>query len=615
MDEKPFIAWDGEGCQGENGIGPYSLFGASTGDYIRYYDLSTWDCLQLILEVERKNPDAIHVGFAFGYDINQIIKDLPEAQLAMLKIRGATRWRDIRIEWIPRKWFVVSHKGITAKIFDVWSFFNCGFGLALEKYEIGAKEHLERIKEMKGERPNFTWADIDEIQEYWELELQYLVQLMDKYRDIIYRAGYRITSWHGPGAIASYALKIHHTRLHMNRGIPDDINQAARSAYAGGRFNPFKAGYYEGPVYSADINTAYGYTFSRLPSLAHGKWNYSRDPDRSQTGEVRMGLYRIRFVDRYSSRAFPLFHRDPDGSISFPNATEGWFHASEAYLVRDSTKAEFVESWVFEDDGSYPFAWIADAYQERLEMQDRGDPTEEGHKRAIASTYGQVAQRAGWERKHEPPKWHQLEWAGAITSECRSIIYAAAASCGNGLISIDTDGVLSLSPIRHLPGGIGRGLGQWKTQEYTGILYVQSGIYWLRDSEGKWLPPKSRGIPRRKLAFDEIYPTIAAGKNIEVNQHMFIGLGLAMRGRMEDWRRWVDEPRVIEFGGSGKMQHSPAQCPMCKKGLGYGEVMHPLRLVPPKRIENSLHKLPWLTADAIEQSKLDELRKWGVFST
>jgi len=272
-----------------------------------------------------------------------------------------------------------------------------------------------------------------------------------------------------------------------------------------------------------------------------------------------------------------------------------------------------VESWEYEDDGSYPFAWLSDAYAERMEMKARGDPTEEGHKRAIASCYGQVAQRAGWERTKDAPKWHQLEWAGAITAECRSLIYAAARSCGSGLVSIDTDGVLSLSPIRELPGGIGSALGQWKVDEYTGILYIQSGVYWLRDKEGNWLPPKSRGIPRRKLSFSEVYPTIAAGQNLKVNQHMFIGLGTAMRTGLENWRRWVDEPREIIFGGSGKMQHSERNCRACQKGLGYGEAMHPLSLVPPHRIESALHKLPWLDPIPFEQSRIEELRKWGVF--
>lgn len=617
MNLKPFKSWDGEGCRGENGIHPYSLFGASSGERIKYYDLKTLDCLSLIMDVESADPDVIHVGFSFGYDVNNIIKDLPEPQLAMLKIRGKTFWKGFTIEWIPRKWFSVSYgksQKTTAKIFDVFAFFNSKFGVALRKYDIGTVEDLDRIDRMKEERPDFTWENIDEIERYWESELVYLVQLMDKLRSILYAAGYYITSWHGSGALASYALAQHKTRLYMDKGLSDEIINASRSAYAGGRFQPFLAGYYEGPVYTADINSAYGYTFSRLPSLQGGKWvHYANEPDRGLVENIRLGLYRIRYKDKYSTKPHPLFHRDEDGSISFPSATAGWFHASDAYSVAQSDKAEFLEAWIFEDDGSYPFKWIEEAYQERLEMKRRGDPTQEGHKRMIASLYGQVAQRAGWERKDGPPKWHQLEWAGAITAECRSLIYAAARRCGKGLVSIDTDGIMSLSPIGQLPGGNGDNLGQWKVEEYTGLLYIQSGIYWLRDSEGNWLPPKSRGIPRKKLEIQAVLPSIKENKNLEFNQHMFLGLGLAMRGRMQDWRKWIDEPRSIAFGGSGKTVHVPKHCPACKKGLGHGEAMHLLLPVPPRQLESSMHRLPWLDKEAIAASELELLRKWGVF--
>lgn len=613
MDLKPFVSWDGEGCQGENNIHPYSLFGASTGERIKYYNLSTWDCLNLIIEVERNHPDAIHVGFAFGYDVNNIIKDLPMPQLAMLKIRGRTYWEGFTLEWLPRKWFSVSYEGTSAKIFDVFAFFNSKFGAALRKYEIGTPEDLDRIEGMKEERPNFTWENIDEIERYWESELKYLVELMDTLRDRLYNAGYYITSWHGAGALASYALRQHNTRQFMDKGLPEAIIDASRYAYAGGRFQPFLAGFYEGPVYTADINSAYGYTFSRLPSLQGGKWIFREDVDRGSIENNRLGLYKILYRDRYSSKPQPLFHRDKDGTISFPSATSGWYHASDAYSVWDDPKAEFAEAWIFEDDGSYPFAWIKEAYEERLEMQARGDPTQEGHKRMIASLYGQVAQRAGWERKGEPPRWHQLEWAGAITAECRSLVYAAARKCGRGLVSIDTDGIMSLTPIKYLPGGNGTGLGQWKLEEYTGLFYVQSGVYWLRDKNGEWLPPKSRGIPRKKLNIEAVRPHIQANQSLEFHQHMFVGLGLAMRGRMQDWRKWIDEPRTLAFGGSGKTCHVPKSCPACQKGLNHGEGMHRLLPIPPRQLESTRHRLPWLEKEQIEANETELLRKWGVF--
>jgi DNA polymerase type B, organellar and viral len=618
---RPFVFWDGEGCANEkdpeDDYRPYCLLGSSEGLYVSQYDVSTLNCLELLIETEKQNPTAIHTSFAFGYDTNNIIKDLPIGALRNLKTSGRTRYRGFSIEYIPHKWIQVGYgrskaRGgngrISLKIFDVFSFFATRFDVALKKYGIGSESDIQRISAGKGERQNFVYADFRDRREpfqYWKLELKYGVELCDKFREILYAAGYYITSWHGAGAIASYCLRNHSFTSHMDPELPREIIEASRSAYIGGRFNPFKVGYHEGPIYSADINTAYGYTFSRLPSLANGKWLHTEDPDREDTANRRMGLYHIRYLSPNTGGVKPLPHRDPDGTVSWPPMTEGWFHASEAYLVRKDPNAQFLEAYIFEDDGSYPFAWIRDIYQDRLDMQAKGDWTELAHKKAIASFYGQVAQRAGWERRNGPPRFHQLEIAGAITAECRSLVYSAARSVGEDLISIDTDGVLASRPFPELPNGTGIQLGQWKLAEYTGIFYIQSGVYWLRDGEGNWLPPKSRGIPRRKLNFSDIWIRTALGENpIKIQQHQFLGFGLAIRGRMNDWRKWLDAPRSIAIGGTGKSVHSPRYCPECVKGRGFHETLHPLIPILPKQLISRPHHIPWL-----EESRESEMRE------
>jgi hypothetical protein len=545
----------------------------------------------------------------------------------MLKMTNRTRYRGFDIEYIPGKWLSVGYgrsknrggSGRTSiRVFDTFSFFALRFDRALSKYHIGTDDEINRIAAGKGERPDFRYRDIGErIEPYWETELDLMVQLLDKFRSILYAAGYYINSWHGAGALANYVLRNRNVANHLDRGLPADILCAARSAYIGGHFEPFQAGYYEGPIYSADLNSAYGYTFSRLPSLRNGKWLYEPKPDRENTADRRLGLYHIRYISRNTGGLKPLPHRDPNGTVSWPNMTEGWFHASEAYLVRNNPEAEFLEAWLYEDDGTSPFEWIQEIYEERLKMQETGDATEIAHKKAIASLYGQIAQRQGWERRHAAPRFHQLEFAGAITAECRSLVYSAARSVGSGLVSIDTDGILATRPFGKLPNGTGIRLGQWKTEEYSGILYIQSGVYWLRDQEGNWKPPKSRGIPQRKLPFDDIYARMKYyGEDpIEIQQHSFYGFGQALhQNRLGDWRKWLDSPRQIRFGGAGKRIHSPRFCPPCVRGEGLSDGLHPLIPVPPRQLVSSLHHLPWIegsSENALRRAIIDGER-WQV---
>jgi hypothetical protein len=615
----PFRAWDGEGVKGENGYHPYSLFGSSDGWRIKAFDLTTLDCLELMMETELAQPNAIDFGFAFGYDTNMILKDLPLPQLASLKQYTRTRFQGYRIEYIPRKWLEVSYgrKGhrTTIRLFDVFSFFNAGLGKVLREYNIGSVEQLARIDAGKGERPDFQYNDITtDIEPYWETELVLMVRLMDKFRATLQSAGIHITSWHGPGAIANYLLRKHDVQQLMDRGITDEIAAAGRLAYFGGRFEGFYAGYYEGDVWSADINSAYPYSHSRLPDLRNGKWRHELGRG-NHPGDIRLGLYNIRYHRRPERQAMPLPHRDPDGTVSFPSVTEGWFHAAEAAMVYNDPHAEILESYIFEDDGSYPFAWIEEIYNQRLRIRaEQGDIPSRPLKLGPNSLYGQVAQRAGWERVNGPPKWHQLEWAGAITSECRSMVYAVGRKSGRSLVSLDTDGVIATNSFGILPNGEGTGLGQWKVTKYTGILYVQNGIYWLRDSDGKWLPPKSRGIPRKKLEFATVFPVISRNENLTINQHMFTGFGTALRGRMNHWRKWEDVPRTIEFGGGAKSRHSVRNCLLCRQGRGWTAGLHPLFPVPPKQIESSPHRIPWLDSeDYPARREIIESERWGIF--
>jgi hypothetical protein len=619
VSEREFIAWDGEGvrqfiCHPSGLIEPdhpFTLFGASTGERIKYVNLSSIDCLELILEVERKHPKAIHVSFAFGYDTNMIIKDLPFRQLVLLKQKGSCHWKGYNLEYIPKKWFKVSVKGVSAKIFDVFLFFNCPFGKAIRKYKIGTEEELDRIDKGKEERPHFSWLDIDEIEKYWETELRHLVSLMQNLRTILYGANLRISSWHGPGALASYALDKNNTGLYMDRGIPAEVNTAAQYAMFGGRFQPFLAGYYEGPVYDRDINSAYAYAFAKLPSLSGGKWIHTDYPDREDAKSRRMGIYRLRRRAQFSNRAMPLPHRNKGNSVCYPPVVEGWYHAPEAALLCNDPATDFIEAWIFEDDGTYPFKWVEEMYHERLLLQQRDDPTEKGLKWTLAALYGQAAQRTGWERTKGPPKWHQLEWAGAVTSECRAMVYAGAMQAKSALVSIDTDGFISLAPVNTLPNNCGDGLGQWKATEFSGILYLQNGIYWLRDQDGLWQPPKSRGIPRKKLSFEQVLPLIRKNENLKVSQHMFIGFGLALQQDILKWRKWVDIERTITFGGNGKASHNVRMCPQCQQGIGWGEAMHPLMQIVPLDPVSHPHKLPWLT-DVIEDEKT-LLKRWGIY--
>jgi DNA polymerase family B len=636
---RPFIGWDGEGYTDENGDHHYMLFGASTGDCITSPSLSTTECLELIIQVERKYPTAYHVGFAFEYDVNMILKDLPWRALAILKECGHCRWthpktnQRYRIEHIPGKWFRVATDGASATIYNCFGFFHCGYMSALKKYGIGDESKLTRIAAGKAERSNFTYADIEMVKAYWLAEISLLPPLMECIRKAAHNGSYYISEWHGPGALAAYLLRDQSvSKWHSKDKTPPEVKSAIRHAYAGGRFTGALCGLYIGPVYTADLNSAYIYACSLLPRMDRGAWKRQAANDVDPGNLARFGLYRIEFdygreaEDTARRRGvpeppYPLFHRSKNGVLRWPRKCIGWYWTPEAELVLGAKYAHVLEAWIFNDNGSYPFGFVHDAYNRRVEMQRRGDPAEKAYKWALAAMYGAFARRVGWNKQtRKAPPSHELAWAGYITSWCRANVYKPAFRVwqkgnGRGLISIDTDGVCATVPFspEDLPNGVGEALGQWKLEEWSGILQWQNGIYWLRDSDGNWRDPKSRGIPKGSIPFAAAFEALEKmdysarpfiHPQLTLVRTRFVGYSQALRGQFGKWRKWLTEPVSVMMGGnlSGKAAHVFMFCGACR-AASRGVTVPPEDVrglhtitgtAPEPPYMSHPHKLPWL---------------------
>jgi hypothetical protein len=629
FEERPFVSWDGEGYRyfavdsnGETDVRhAYMLFGSSTGHYVWGRSLSTRECLDSILLVEAQIPDCFHVTFAFEYDVNMILRDVPWRMLGVLYDVGKIRWEGYRIQHVPHKMFRVSKDGISATLYDTFGFFHSSYLSALKKYRVGTPEQIAIITDGKSGRNRFTYADIEKVIHYWKTEISLHPALMDEVRTAAYGGGYRVSEWHGPGALATYALRYYHVNKLKGGRRPAEVNDAIRCAYAGGRFHAWRCGYYPHHVYTADINSAYIYACSLLPRLDRGKWRRVPANTVGPDNVARFGLYKIAFDAgpewRTESRKrgipeppLPLFHRDKHGRLTWPRKVEGWYWSPEASLVIGSPNARVLEAWVFDDDESYPFQWVNDAYNRRVILQQQGNPAEKAYKWALAAMYGAFARRVGWNKKtRQAPSSHELAWAGFITSWCRAAVYKAASQVARkgGLISIDTDGVLSTVPfdVDLLPNGEGTGLGQWKLDTYDECLYWQNGIYWYR-VDGAWSEAKSRGIPKGVIDVDAAFDALANADYskrpyhhaiIRVMRTRFVGYRQGLRSQFRKWQHWFTEPVEVIMGGSGKGRHLPVFCRKCyydAHGGSPDDLMHTVSHIPPEHIDSYPHKLPWL---------------------
>jgi hypothetical protein len=185
-------------------------------------------------------------------------------------------------------------------------------------------------------------------------------------------------------------------------------------------------------------------------------------------------------------------------------------------------------------------------------------------------------------------------------------MYRLASHCWErgGLISVDTDGVTSTVPFETewLNRGIGEKLGEWKLAEYGGILYAQSGVYWLQDGSGKWTEQKTRGIKRGSVSIDEALAAYEGDWIITKTQTKFVGFKetLSQGHGMARSCRWIEREVHTKIGGdaSTKAAHFYKTCKTCREETP-GE-LHYVKHNSPVELMSYPHKLPWLEDNLAE---------------
>jgi DNA polymerase type B, organellar and viral len=470
------------------------------------------------------------------------------------------------------------------------------------------------IKIGKAGRKSFHISELDEIYKYWSVEIQLLQELATELRKRVYNAGLRITQWHGPGALSSYAMNDHKIGQHMTV-CNDDIREAARYAYAGGRFELFKLGRIQGPVWSLDINSAYPEAISLLPSLSDGRWNHVVNPSRI----AKFGIYRIR-IRKFGGLVHapgPVFHRDREHNITFPWHSDGWYYSPEARIVQQ-VGGEILEGWEYLDSKIKPFSWVPEMYQIRKDWQTRGISAERALKLCLNAMYGKLAQRIGWDEETKRiPRWHQLEWAGWVTSFTRAKLYNLIMKIPwENLIGVETDGIYCTIPPEEIGITNSTELGGWGISKYDELLYIQSGLAWLR--QGEHWSDKRRGLdpcsaePRHSprdcdcegtfnlQSCEELLKGLRANTVWDPyigNTSRFVGLGsaLASRDPIHRHRVWETREREIRPGRTGKRIHIPTYCQACQKGKTAYETAHDL-VIQTKAVIDSRsypHDIPW----------------------
>lgn len=550
---RPFVAWDGEGGDINPQDHRYYILANSLGLYISNPEgIPTQDIFERVVEAER---GPIHIIYGGGYDFNMWLRDLDKATLLMLYKTGTAQWYDYTIRWRRGKSFTLKYKSdppIT--ISDVLPFFQSTFVKACDEYLGEDWEDRDLIIAEKANRGSFTYDRIGDVSRYNEAELRTLVLLANTLRDRLHRADIRISRWDGPGAVATALYKTHKTKQALGE-IPNQVADAGRVGYAGGRFEMVRKGHSLQRIYQYDIRSAYPNAIQHLPCLAHGFWERSKVL-------AHYGIYHVSGSSHHElTRPQPLFMRNSNGTIVYPSRVSGWYWSPEVREAMRHGDYRINDGWVFRQDCDHsPFAFVPELYRKRAAYKAAGDGAHLGLKLGLNSLYGKLAQQVGWDPGPplRIPPYHCLEWAGWVTSHCRASVYQAAMQAPDDVIAFETDAVFSRV---ELDLDVGVGLGQWDPTIYESLTYLKSGMYYGTKDDGSEVE-KLRGVNKGSISRDAFINALESDRDgtpayIEAEQTRFVGIGQALAQDFSLWRQWVTAPRLITTKLNGKRIDNP----------------------------------------------------------
>ena len=564
--------------------------------------LKSIEMIEFVLAQKRREPEAIFVSFAFGYDVMQLLDDLPYEQAWELqhgkrfkdkdnkKAKADSMmivpWKDYRFQYLKGKWLSIwrwhadKKKREYIKIFDTFGFFQHSFVNAIKETPgIVNEAELAKIIAGKDKRGDFDHSDLENTQEYTRLELAKLCLMMQKYRETFEARNLHLGAWCGAGSIASAMMK----REHIGPAIlgsptASDLSEPqewANCAFAGGRIELIKQGVSHERLWTHDVSSAYPAEQAPLSSMEGGTWIKGCYKPGDIRSIDRLSIVRLRAEFLPGLPFYPLFYRTPRGQIFFPQKVYGTYMQVEAVAAFDFAaqfggEIEIEGVWEFRPASCIkPFDYILKEFEYRAGLP-KGDLAGIVIKKGMCSNYGKLAQAVGTVGK--PPTFAGPWHSAAITAGTRANMLRAAMLDPTAVVMFATDGIVSERPLP-LEIPIRKTLGLWEAEEKPlGGVFLHSGIYCFFGetasktrgfrpddvdpsmNSGQGMSPDARKDMIAKIILETIPAAWKKGQesfSFPIKLYATLGLSTASREAWDRRGSWINARRELNLNSAG----------------------------------------------------------------
>lgn len=529
-DNKPWIGWDTETCEGQIGLAardvqPWYQMDKQEQNCVQDYyeskntlpqDWHEWDLngVEAGKIIQKMFHPKFHgVWWNMKFDVECILKHLPENKIKKLLACMEVEYKGFKLHYIPGKKFTIQRGKHQAHHFDIASFYMTGLDYAAEMFLERSKKDLPFSRKELGSDWSI-WAEHKErIIRYCYQDSELTRQLAKYWVDWADNFGVDASYPISPANVAGkHALKQNYPTY--SEAFHRTVGKRAWKSYYGGRFEARKKGTFD-QLYNYDIKSAYPSEMVEMPSTDQLTWVKK---DNNECLDFDLGFVKGDF--RVSDQAdwAPIMSRQSDGLVFAPCGTHRnkWITLSEyrRCLEHEYTECQMETSIVANDDGSRPFDWIRDIYAKRVELKKNDDPRELILKIIINSVYGKTLQKNPVESPVQVEKYqghagnkqtimiegepHVVERKeydiGPLFNPVYGSITTARTRCQcwdmmqkYDTVMVMTDGILTTEKAES--SDLGTELGDWELDAKGRGLIIGNGLYQLEDKR-----PKRRGF-------------------------------------------------------------------------------------------------------------------------
>lgn len=347
------LAVDGEGITLDDGrhVYRYMAVSRSDGQVVAEIDrpegIGTREAIAFLTGLPRVDEDGVPMlgvfGYGLGYDTAKWLEKLKNKALYDLfhddESKPVVKVGSVRLSLMGKCLELTDGKAPEGqkrtKVWDILKGFQSTFVNALRDWKVGTPEEWARIEAMKKQRGVFDEAGWPEVQHYCRDECRLLAQLVETYVRAHVEAGIDLNGkFHGAGSTSDAflmmmgALEKRCTREYRSKALDGyyQMRSAFSRAFFGGRAEVSRIGRVRGPIWTADIASAYPHVLFSLPCVRHGRWRHVRNKkglDRA-LARARMAVVRHRVkgsaaltTEGDGSGAPVAFERRPLGAPRF----------------------------------------------------------------------------------------------------------------------------------------------------------------------------------------------------------------------------------------------------------------------------------------------------------